>query len=61
MVNSRLSGGGWVTKPEALRVIFTEYTKYVAALARSVMPMRGPPHDVSMEQTATIGATPEQH
>ena len=54
VVNTRLSGGGWVTKPEALRVIFTEYTKYIAALARSVVPMRGLPHDVSMEQTATV-------
>ncbi len=54
VVNSRLSGGGWVTKPEAVRVIFTEYAKYVAALARSFVPMRGLPHDVSMEQTATI-------
>jgi len=30
----RLDGGGWLRKPEAIRVLFTEYTKYLAALAR---------------------------
>lgn len=40
VVNTQLNHGGWVTKPEALRVIFTEYAKYVAALARSVVPKR---------------------
>lgn len=39
VVNTRLNHGGWITKPEALRVIFTEYTKYVAALARSLLPV----------------------
>ena len=33
VVNTRLDGGGWLTKPEALRVLFTEYNKYLAALA----------------------------
>lgn len=42
VVNSKLSDGGWLTKPEALRVIFTEYTKYLAALARGVVPLRPP-------------------
>jgi uncharacterized SAM-binding protein YcdF (DUF218 family) len=53
VVNTRLSGGNWLTKPEALRVIFTEYTKYVAALARSIVPA-GNPRNVSLEQTATV-------
>jgi uncharacterized SAM-binding protein YcdF (DUF218 family) len=53
VVNTRLSGGSWVTKPEALRVIFTEYTKFVAALARNVLPA-GYPQNVSLEQTATV-------
>jgi len=35
VVNSRLDKGGWLRKPEALRVLFTEYTKYLAALARA--------------------------
>lgn len=34
VVNSRLDGGGWLVKPEAIRVLFTEYTKYLAAVAR---------------------------
>lgn len=37
VVNTPLDGGGWLTKPQALRVIFTEYTKYLAALVRSAM------------------------
>jgi uncharacterized SAM-binding protein YcdF (DUF218 family) len=40
VVNSRLDNGGWLTNPDALRVLFTEYTKYVAALARAVVPVR---------------------
>lgn len=38
VVNTRLQGGNWLTKPEALRVLFTEYMKYLAALARGVVP-----------------------
>ncbi len=38
VVNTRLDGGSWLTKPEAIRVLFTEYTKYLAALARGVVP-----------------------
>lgn len=34
VVNSDLAGGGWLTKPDALRVLFTEYGKYVMALSR---------------------------
>ena len=42
VVNTELDDGGWLTKPEALRVLFTEYTKYLAALARGALPLR--PH-----------------
>lgn len=38
VVNTRLDGGSWLTKPEAIRVLFTEYTKYLAAVARGAMP-----------------------
>ena len=38
VVNSKLDDGGWMTKPDALRVLFTEYNKYLAALARGVLP-----------------------
>lgn len=34
VVNTILSDGTWLTKPDALRVIATEYAKYLAALAR---------------------------
>ncbi len=48
VVNSRLDNGEWMTKPEALRVLFTEYTKYLAALARGVMPIRGVSHPLEV-------------
>jgi uncharacterized SAM-binding protein YcdF (DUF218 family) len=38
VVNSDLGGGVWLTKPDALRVLFTEYNKYLLALARGVVP-----------------------
>jgi uncharacterized SAM-binding protein YcdF (DUF218 family) len=38
VVNTPLDGAGWLTKPGALRVIFTEYAKYLTALARGVLP-----------------------
>jgi uncharacterized SAM-binding protein YcdF (DUF218 family) len=53
VVNAKLSDGGWMTKPEALRVIFTEYTKYLAALARGVVPIRPmPDKDQSLDAVA---------
>ena len=39
VVNTRLDDGRWL-QPEALRVLFTEYNKYLAALARGVVPWR---------------------
>lgn len=36
VVNTPLGGGEWMRQPDALRVLFTEYTKYLAALARNV-------------------------
>ncbi|MFC5035325.1 YdcF family protein [Tianweitania sediminis] len=36
VVNTSLDDGSWLTKPDALRVIATEYAKYVAALARGM-------------------------
>lgn len=38
VVNSRLDGGGWLAKPDAMRVLFTEYVKYLAAVARGALP-----------------------
>lgn len=37
VVNTPLDHGEWLMKPQALRVLFTEYTKYVAALARAAV------------------------
>lgn len=48
VVNSRLDDGGWITKPDAVRVLFTEYTKYLAALARGFFPFRSPPPPVTL-------------
>lgn len=38
VVNTRLDNGGWLAKPDALRVLFTEYNKYLLSLARGVLP-----------------------
>lgn len=38
VVNTKLDDGGWLTKPDALRVLFTEYNKYLLALARGALP-----------------------
>ncbi|WP_442583673.1 YdcF family protein [Mesorhizobium sp. ASY16-5R] len=54
VVNTRLDDGSWLTKPDALRVIFTEYTKYVAALARSVVSPAEVMADDAPRYTATI-------
>ncbi len=40
VVNTNLGNGNWLTKPEALRVLLTEYSKYVLALARGFLPHR---------------------
>lgn len=37
VVNAPLENGGWLTRPDALRVLFTEYTKYLASLARGAL------------------------
>ena len=46
VVNTPLDNGGWMTRPEALRVIFTEYAKYVAALARGLWTPTPPQGDM---------------
>lgn len=38
VVNTRLDGGEWMTNKAALRVLFTEYAKYLFAVVRSVVP-----------------------
>ncbi len=39
VVNTPLDNGAWLAKPNALRVLATEYTKYVGALVREVVPL----------------------
>ena len=48
VVNTPMDDGRWMMKPAALRVLFTEYAKYVAALARGLLP--------APEQGPTISA-----
>ncbi|WP_244444617.1 YdcF family protein [Nitratireductor basaltis] len=38
VVNTPLRSSVWLSKPDALRVLATEYSKYVAALARGMFP-----------------------
>lgn len=38
VVSSNLEEGGWLAKPDALRVLFTEYLKYLGAVARGALP-----------------------
>jgi uncharacterized SAM-binding protein YcdF (DUF218 family) len=52
VVNTRLDNGGWVTKPGALRVLFTEYNKYLVALARGVVPVRTSSEDIATASSA---------
>lgn len=40
VVNARLDGGSWITKPRALRVLMTEYAKFLAATMRSLLPAK---------------------
>lgn len=50
VVNSNLNNGGWLTKPEALRVLFTEYNKYLVALARGVLAVNPSPAGISFAE-----------
>lgn len=38
VVNTRLDNGRWIGEPGALRVLVTEYVKYLAAIARGLLP-----------------------
>ena len=38
VVNSKLDNGGWIVQPDVLRVLFTEYNKYLVAWARGALP-----------------------
>lgn len=38
VINRDLHGGRWLVEPDALRVLATEYLKYLAALGRPILP-----------------------
>ncbi|MBZ9769771.1 MULTISPECIES: YdcF family protein [unclassified Mesorhizobium] len=54
VVNTNLGNGGWLTKPEALRVLLTEYSKYVLSLARGFLPLRTTPEGVALAEASTV-------
>lgn len=53
VVISRLDEGRWMANRDALRVLFTEYTKYLGALARYVVPLRSSPDGVAVVEAST--------
>ncbi|ESX20071.1 hypothetical protein X747_21920 [Mesorhizobium sp. LNJC384A00] len=53
VVNTNLDNGDWLTKPEALRVLLTEYSKYLLALARGVVPVRQTADSVALAEVST--------
>jgi uncharacterized SAM-binding protein YcdF (DUF218 family) len=54
VVNSKLDNGNWILQPGALRVLFTEYNKYLAALARGVLP-RQPAEGAAVANASAAG------
>lgn len=56
VVNTKLDNGGWLTHPEALRVLFTEYNKYLMALARGIVPLKPTPQGISIAEGASARA-----
>ncbi|PBB88433.1 MULTISPECIES: YdcF family protein [unclassified Mesorhizobium] len=52
VVNTNLGNGGWLTKPEALRVLLTEYSKYVLALARGILPLRPSAEGITLAEAS---------
>jgi len=61
VVNSNLRHGEGLVKPEALRVLFSEYNKYLLALARGIVPLKPVPGGVSLADmpTASIRRDPQ--
>lgn len=53
VVNTNLDNGDWLTKPEALRVLLTEYSKYLLALARGIVPIRQTAGSVALAEVST--------
>jgi uncharacterized SAM-binding protein YcdF (DUF218 family) len=58
VVTTPLGHGEWLTNPDALRVMFTEYTKYVAALARGFLPIGPDGPDMHLATATAAEETP---
>src|SRR5689334_9767650 len=56
VVNTNLGNGGWLTKPEALRVLLTEYSKYLLSLARGFVPLRPAPEGATVVDATVVGS-----
>ncbi|TWG90384.1 uncharacterized SAM-binding protein YcdF (DUF218 family) [Mesorhizobium sp. J18] len=54
VVTTRLDDGAWLAKPDALRVLFIEYSKYVAALVRGVLPHTDEGSDIHVTTAAVV-------
>jgi uncharacterized SAM-binding protein YcdF (DUF218 family) len=52
VVNTDLGDGSWLKRPQAVRVLFTEYTKFLAAASRVILPGNG--IAVSTASTASV-------
>jgi uncharacterized SAM-binding protein YcdF (DUF218 family) len=58
VVNTRLDNGTWMTKPRAIRVLFTEYTKFLAAVARTILPAAQEHRDPVPAESTIASRTP---
>jgi uncharacterized SAM-binding protein YcdF (DUF218 family) len=56
VVNTRLDGGEWMTNRAALRVLFTEYAKYLVSLGRGLLPRTTEGDDGGMMSVSVFGA-----
>lgn len=56
VVNARLDSGEWITKPNAIRVLFTEYTKYLASVMRGVVQTRATAEEISAADERATGS-----
>ncbi|WP_274423112.1 YdcF family protein [Chelativorans sp. YIM 93263] len=52
VVNAPLHDSAWLSDPDAVRVLFTEYTKYLAAVARHLLPMKEAPETLTSAAVA---------
>ena len=61
VVNTNLGNGGWLTKPEALRVLLTEYSKYVLSLARGFLPLHPTPDGTTLADATAVSSVKPEH